>query len=507
MSMIRTKIVATMGPAVASVEALLALFRQGVDVCRLNFSHGSLDEHLLMLRKIREAAAMHDQPVAILGDLCGPKIRLGKIKPVGDTGGMPIATGDELILQRAPVEGGDGVVSSIFPQMIDDVQIGHRVLIEDGLLRFLCVDKNYNRLVLQCTDGGVLKSSKGINLPDTDVQTPAITDKDWRDADWAIDNDLDYLALSFVRHADDINLLRQHLVNKVSDIHIVAKIEKPEAVKAIAGIIEATDGLMVARGDLGVEMDVAEVPIIQKDLVRRCQAAGKPVIVATQMLNSMITDSSPTRAEVSDVANAIFDGTDAVMLSGETSVGKFPVVTVRTMAHIAEVTETYLDTLPPRGEPTLALKTLPVSAAMARGVWQVVNDMKLRLVVVWSQTGSTARLFSKNRMSVPILALSSDHRALRRMALHYGVIPQEMPPPTTTLDLITWVDGFVRGKKMAAPGDRIVIVSGLSMSTPGTMNNFVIHTVGEDWAEGPASAPAPATPSSPTHLHDMPVHQ
>jgi pyruvate kinase len=483
---IRTKIVATMGPAVADVETLLSLFRAGVDVCRLNFSHGSLEDHLLMLRKIREAAAMHDAPVAVLGDLCGPKIRLGKVKDVGGTGGMPIEVGDELILQRAPIEGENGVVSTIFPQMIDDVQIGHRVLIEDGLLRFICVEKNFARLVLKCTDGGVLKSSKGINLPDTVVNTPAITDKDWRDADWAIENDLDYLALSFVRTADDLTLLRQHLLNRVSDIHLIAKIEKPEAVKNIDSIIEQCDGLMVARGDLGVEMDVARVPIIQKDLVRRCEAAGKAVIVATQMLQSMIEESSPTRAEVSDVANAIFDGTDAVMLSGETSVGKFPVVTVRTMAHVAEVTEAYLDTIPPKSEPTLRLKTLQVSSAMAKGVWQVVQDMHLKLVVVWSQTGSTARLFSKLRMSVPTLALSSDHRALRRMALHYGVIPQEMPPPESLVKLIAWVDAFVREKKMAAVGDRIVIVSGLSMSTPGTMNNLVIHTVGEDWIEDEA---------------------
>src|SRR4051794_4001019 len=352
MSMIRTKIVATMGPAVAEVSTLLELFRAGVDICRLNFSHGSLDDHLLMLRRIREAAAMHDQPVGILGDLCGPKIRLGKIRDVAGLGGMPIKVGDELILQREAVEGADGVVSSVFPQIVDDVQIGNRVLIEDGLLRFICTEKNFNHLVLRCTDGGVLKSSKGINLPDTVVNTPAITEKDWRDADWAVEHDLDYLALSFVRSAEDLALLRQHLLNKVSDIHLIAKIEKPEGVKNIDAIIENCDGLMVARGDLGVEMDVAQVPIIQKDLIRRCQLAGKPVIVATQMLQSMIEESSPTRAEVSDVANAIFDGSDAVMLSGETSVGKFPVQTVRMMAHIAEITEAYLDTIPAKEEPT-----------------------------------------------------------------------------------------------------------------------------------------------------------
>ena len=481
--MIRTKIVATMGPAVAKVDILLELFRSGVDVCRLNFSHGSLDDHLLMLRAIREAALRHDQPVAILGDLCGPKIRLGKVKDVAGAGGMPIEPGDQLILQRAPVEGENGVASTTFPQLIADVQVGHRVLIEDGMLRFLCIDKTADQLVLHCTDGGVLKSAKGINLPDSNINTPAITDKDWRDVDWAIENDLDYVALSFVRSADDLALLRQHLINKVSDIHLIAKIEKPEAVKNINLIIEASDGLMVARGDLGVEMDVAQVPIIQKDIVRRCQAAGKPVIVATQMLQSMIVDSSPTRAEVSDVANAIFDGTDAAMLSGETSIGKYPTAAVRMMSHIADVTEKYLDTIPPPREPQLKLHTMHISAAMARGVWQIVQDLKLKLVVVWSQTGSTARLFSKYRMSAPILALSSDHRALRRMTLHYGVIPQEMPPPSTITDLITWVDRFVRGKKLAANGERIVVVAGLSMSMPGTMNNLVLHTVGEEWIE------------------------
>jgi pyruvate kinase len=479
MTMIRTKIVATMGPAVAEIQTLLELFQAGVDICRLNFSHGTLDDHLSMLRKIREAAARYDQPIGILGDLCGPKIRLGKVKDVAGMGGMPIKVGDELILQRAQIEGENGIVSTIFPQVVDDVQIGHRVLIEDGLLRFLCIDKNDNRLVLQCTDGGILKSAKGINLPDTLVKTPAITDKDWRDADWAIEHDLDYLALSFVRSADDLALLRQHMLNKVADIHLIAKIEKPEAVKNIDAIIDHCDGLMVARGDLGVEMDVAQVPIIQKDLVRRCQAAGKPVIVATQMLQSMIQESSPTRAEVSDVANAIFDGTDAVMLSGETSVGKFPVQTVRTMAHIAEITEAYLDTIPVKNEPQLKLKTLQVSSAMAKGVWQIVQDMKLRLVVVWSQTGSTARLFSKHRMSVPILALSSDQRALRRMAMHYGVIAQKVPPPETFAGLIAWVDSLVQKKKMAEVGDRIVIVAGLAMAAPGIMNNLVIQTVGE----------------------------
>jgi pyruvate kinase len=483
-AMIRTKIVATMGPAVASADTLLSLFQAGCDVCRLNFSHGELDGHLNTLRLIREAAARHDQPIAVLGDLCGPKIRLGKIADQGGTGGMPVAVGDEVVVQRAPLVGADGRVSTIYEHFLDDVQVGDRVLIEDGMLKFLCTDKTYSELKLRCTVGGILKSSKGINLPNTKVSIPSITDKDWECIDWAIENNLDYLALSFVRKADDLNLIRQHLVNKGSDVHVIAKIEMAEALQEIDAILEASDGLMVARGDLGVEMDLADVPIIQKDLVRRCQVAGKPVIVATQMLQSMIDQASPTRAEVSDVANAIYDGTDAVMLSGETSVGKFPVGAVLVMTHVAEKTEAYLavNPLPARdGDGGPKPKTMPMSAAVARGVWQIVRDLKVKLVVVWSQTGATARIFSKNRFNVPVVALSSDHRALRQMALHYGVIPQEMEPPDEMATLIRRVDRLVQERKFAAVGDRVVIAAGASLGTPSTMSGIVIHTVGEAW--------------------------
>jgi pyruvate kinase len=481
--MIRTKIVATMGPACQEVDVLLSLFQAGVDVCRLNFSHGDLNSHLLMLRNIREAAARWDQPIAVLGDLCGPKIRLEKVSDVDGLGGMPIQVGDELIIQRAAILGKNGRVSSIYPHLVDDVLVGHRIFIEDGLLRFICTEKNISELRCNCTVGGVLKSSKGINLPDSAVNAPSITDRDWECVDWAIENDLDYLALSFVRSAEDLELLREHLRNKESDIHLIAKIEKAEALAHIDGIVEASDGLMIARGDLGVEMDVAQVPIIQKDLIRRCRTSGKPVIVATQMLQSMIEQASPTRAEVSDVANAIFDGTDAVMLSGETSVGKFPLGSVHTMSHVAEVTEDYLisskQAIAFTSQTTSA--TLRFSAAIARGVGQIVNDLKVKLVVIWSQTGATARIFSKSRFPVPLVALSSDHRALRRMSLHFGVIPHEMEPPRTMQDLVDGIDLLVRERKFANPGDRIVIVTGAALGTPGTLNGIVLHTLGEQW--------------------------
>ncbi|HEY7086711.1 MAG TPA: pyruvate kinase [Tepidisphaeraceae bacterium] len=479
--MIRTKILATMGPASAQVDTLLQLFEAGVDACRLNFSHGSLEQHLQTLRNIRQAALRWENPIAVLGDLCGPKIRLGKILDQDGTGGMPVAVGDEITLQRQPIDGKDNRVSATYPELIDDVNVGDRVLVEDGMLRFVVTEKNFNEIRLSATVGGVLKSAKGINLPHTQVNLPSITDRDWECVDWAIENDLDYLALSFVRKPDEINLLREHLRNKVSDIHIIAKIEKAEAIERIDEIIEAADGLMIARGDLGVEMDVAQVPIIQKDLVRRCQAAGKPVIVATQMLQSMIESSSPTRAEVSDVANAIFDGTDVVMLSGETSVGKFPVGAVHTMAHVAKVTEEYVFASGQNKESPLKLKTMQFSAAVANGVRRITEDLKTKLVVVYSQTGATARIFSKSRLSAPIVALSSDHRALRRMALHWGVIPLEMPPPRDINELVNGVDKIVRDRQFAQNGDRVVVVAGSSLGTPGTLNGIVLHTVGEGY--------------------------
>jgi pyruvate kinase len=475
--MIRTKILATMGPACGDPETLYRLFEAGADACRLNFSHGPLDSHLLMLRNIHEAAARFDHPIAILGDLGGPKIRLGPITDVDATGGMPIHPGDTLTIQRAPITGQNLRVSTTVPTLIDDINPGDRVYIEDGLLRFLCIDKIRDDIHLACHVGGILKSAKGINLPNTRINLPSITDRDWECAQWAVQNNLDFLALSFVRNSADIELLRQFLRNQSSDINIIAKIEKAEALQDIDNIIAAADGLMVARGDLGVEMDVAQVPIIQKDLIRRCQAAGKPVIVATQMLQSMIEQPTPTRAEVSDVANAIFDGTDAIMLSGETSVGKFPVGAVLTMSHIADITEAYLNDHA-RPEAPLKLQTMQLSNAIARGVNQMVEDLKLKLVILWSQTGGPARIFSKNRFRVPIIALSTDHRALRHMALLYGVIPFEGAPPATIDGMVDQVDALIREKGLAKSGDRVVIVTGSSLGTPGMMNGVVLHTTG-----------------------------
>ncbi|MBC7783184.1 MAG: pyruvate kinase [Burkholderiales bacterium] len=482
--MIRTKIIATMGPAVATVESLYSLFEAGVDICRLNFSHGDLSTHADLLKIIREAASRFEHPIAVLGDLCGPKIRLGKIADVNGTGGMPVAVGDEVVIQRKEIVGENLRISTILESFVDDVKVGDRVLIEDGMLRFVVTDKTSSEVRVRCMVGGIIKSSKGINLPNTVINVPSITDRDWECVDWAIQNDLDYLALSFVRRAKDIELLRGHLqYKKAPDIALIAKIEKAEALTEMDAIIEAADGLMVARGDLGVEMDVAQVPIIQKDIIHRCQKAGKPVIVATQMLQSMIEQATPTRAEISDVANAILDGTDALMLSAETSVGKFPVVAVHTMAHTAEVTEDFQDkNLPETADPPRLSRRGDPSAALARAAWRTVNDLDAKLVVIWSQSGMTARVFSKHHFHCPLIAISSDQRVLRRMAIHYGVVPQLMERPESTAEMFERIDKMLIARKYAQEGDRIIIVAGWSPTTPDTMNGIIVHSVGDKWA-------------------------
>ncbi|MGE5608049.1 MAG: pyruvate kinase [Bacillota bacterium] len=476
--MIRTKIISTLGPATSTLDTLLRLFEAGTNVCRLNFSHGQLPDHLLLLQAARTAAQQHPDPIAILGDLGGPKIRLGPIADQDGTGGMPIAVGDLLHIQRDPITGAAGRVSTTYPHFVDDVRVGDRILIEDGLLRFIATDKTPDEILCTCTVGGVLQTAKGINLPNTPVRTPSVTEHDWQCVDWAIENNLDYLALSFVRHADELHRLRQHLQQHRSNIRIIAKIEKSEALQHFDAILDAADALMIARGDLGVEIDIAQVPVLQKSLIRRCRRAGKPVIVATQMLQSMIENPTPTRAEVSDVANAIYDGTDAIMLSGETSIGKYPVAAVHLMNHIARVTEADLDAAAHLLHRESHEKPNSLPTAVAAGVWQTVHDLQARLVAVWSPTGDTARIFSQQRFAVPVVALSNDPLALRQMALSYGILPRPMTSPPDFSTFIAQVDPFIRDQHLANAGDRIVLVAGATRGMPGIANAVIIHTLG-----------------------------
>jgi pyruvate kinase len=469
----RTKIVVTLGPACASPEVFAKLVDAGVSVARLNFSHGTLEQKKEYLNTIR---ACSKRPVAILADLCGPKIRIGAV----ENNAMPLEPGDNVTIQREPIMGRNRTISSNYACLVDDLDVGQRVLIDDGNIRMIVTEKAANSVQCQVTHGGILQSNKGLNLPHTKVNLPSITEKDWRDVDFALEQKVDYIALSFVRSAEDVRTLRRYLDARGGKAHIISKIEMPQAVRDLAAIIEASDGVLVARGDLGVEMDLTQVPIIQKEIVQASHEAGKPVIVATQMLQTMVDNPTPTRAEVSDVANAILDGADAVMLSGETAVGKYPVGAVHVLTEIAAHTEDYILR---KNFQAPAPKLLQMihhrTAAIAHGARAIVQDINARLVVVWSQAGGSARYISKHRFNVPVVALSTDPGAVRRMALYYGVMPVQAQIPGHFDDLPLLVDQLCADHKLADPGERVVIAAGAPLGIVGVTNSLSVHTVGK----------------------------
>jgi len=464
-----TKIVATLGPASDSEEILLRLIDAGVSVFRLNFSHGELHQHLVTLERVRDAARDAGRPIAVLGDLQGPKIRVGNVAKDG----VELTPGMTVIIQREAIEAAEPIdeetlrISSTYEHLVDDVDVGQRVLINDGAIRMLVVDRTDDELHCTVTVGGRLRSRKGINLPESELRVDPMTDRDWSCVDWAVEHDLDFLALSFVRRAEDVERLRDGLRSRVESrsddrriIPIVAKIELPGAVDRIESIADASEGIMVARGDLGVEMDLARLPIIQKRLVSVARAYGKPVIVATQMLESMITASSPTRAETTDVANAILDGADAVMLSGETAVGKHPPLVVDHMRRIAMYTEGHLAGELRRSSPPAMLRASgDHSAAVAHGVWNIVRDMRAKFVVVWSERGRMARLLSQNHFDVPVVAATTSVSTARQMQLYRGVTPVRMVEPPSLSEFSRLVDSYLLHRGWASPGDACVLVA------------------------------------------------
>ncbi len=483
---IMTKIVATMGPACADASVVERLIDLGVSVFRLNFSHGDLTIHAQWLATIRKVANRMSRPVAVLGDLQGPKIRVGDV--VAD--GVPVSAGETVVFQRVPIvadrERSPARFSSTYEQLVDDISVGHRLLIEDGLIRLLVVDKTSNEITCTVTSGGLVQSHKGINLPDTSLTLQLLSERDLACVDWAVEHQLDFLALSFVRNVADLRELssqievsrRRHNAHNLR-LPVVAKIERPEAVAQIGPIVEAADAIMVARGDLGVEMELAQVPIIQKQLLAACRAEGKPCIVATQMLQSMIETSSPTRAEASDVANALFDGADAVMLSGETSVGRYPIVVVETMRRIAQASEEYLAGQPPLDRaPKNLVERAHRTAALAHGAWHIASDLRAKFIVVWSQQGGGARYLSRHPFKVPIIAVSSDDRALRQMQLLRGVIPVRMPLPESPAHFTHLVDQYLIGTGWCTGGEPCLILAGGPIGQSGVTNALAIHFVG-----------------------------
>jgi pyruvate kinase len=494
--LILTKILATVGPASANVPMLVRLIEAGVRAFRLNFSHGTFDEFEASLNSIREAAAHVKMPIGVLGDLSGPKIRLGQVETgslaldVGDT--VEFVAGDGESRHRRDRDATE--LTTNYAQLIDEVQPGHRVYIDDGAVRMLCIERADHatapRLVCRVTHGGPISNRKGVNLPDTDLSLPSLTQWDRQCTEWAIGKGVDFLALSFVRKADDIRELKDLLRSLGRDnrtlrshtrLPIVAKIEKPQAIGDLDGICQESDVIMVARGDLGVEMELAQVPVIQKRVIQAAHACGKPVIVATQMLQSMIESSTPTRAEVSDVANAILDGADAVMLSGETAVGAHPEATVRYMARTAVFAEAHAaelragSTRPPRNLQTSRYRT----AALAHGVSVIVRDLGAKFVATWSELGGGALLLSQNRLSVPIIAISSNEAALRQMSLMFGVVGRHMPRPASPDEFLHQLDTLMLEHGWGQQGDAVVIAKGEPLGTPGVMNQVQIHYLGD----------------------------
>lgn len=501
-----TKIIATLGPASQSQQVIEEMILEGARGFRLNLSHGTLSEHTERVELVRAASKRLGIPVAVFADLCGPRIRIGQVCD----GGIGLHTGQQVIILDRPItaqrparEDQTVVISLNNPKVIEQVQVGHRVLIDDGSIRLICQTRQPGQISCTVQVGARLVSNKGVNLPDTDLDISPLTDRDYEHVRWAVEKGLDYIALSFVKSGQDVKILKDELVRcgaRPSDdqlciadplqfsaveiesehiVPIISKIERPQAVANLQSILEQTDLVMVARGDLGVEMQLAEVPVIQKHIIRTCQDYGIPVIVATQMLQSMVDRPSPTRAEVSDVANAIFDGADAVMLSAETSVGSYPVEAVRMMNQIAQMTHQYIrqhqqvQPAQPRGP-----QTKRSASAIAAGARVIAGLKDVRLLAVWSRMGGGAVYLSQQRIPRPILAFSQAKGILQRLALLYGLRPTYLQQPNSLGQFLAELDRLCLENDWAKAGEPIVVVCSEPMTIQGLTNVVCIHYVG-----------------------------
>jgi pyruvate kinase len=466
----RTKIVATIGPASSSPAVMRQLILAGMDVARLNFSHGSHDDHARNLANLRAISSELDTSVTILQDLQGPKVRVGQL-PGGE---ITVQPGD--IVTLAPEEDFHNEPSTIpldYPHLAEAARPGMTVLLADGLFELEIVEVAGRALRCRVIEGGVLKSRKGVNFPNLNLPVPSLTERDKQDLEFGLAQDVDWISLSFVRSADDIRALKELLAAKGSRKPIIAKIEKPQAIAHLAEIVEEADGVMVARGDLGVEMSPERVPMLQKQIIELCNRKGLPVITATQMLESMITEPRPTRAEASDVANAIIDGTDAVMLSGESAVGAYPVRAVEMMARIASEVEPrieFKDYPPPAQTPAHAI------SQAANVIGKIMHPCS---IVVLTTSGHTARLVAAERPKAPVVSLTTNAGVYHRLNLLWGIKPLLMTSePQTFEGLIELAEKELRQRQLAASGDRIVVLGGLPAGQPLGTNFLKVHTIG-----------------------------
>jgi pyruvate kinase len=467
----RAKIVCTLGPAVESPEKVRELIAAGMNMARLNLSHGGYDEHQNRLDRVRAAAAEAGVPIAILVDLQGPKIRLARFKD----GPHDLARGDIFTITTDEVEGTKDRVGTTYKGLPGDCKAGDRILIDDGKVTVEVVEVKGNDVVTKVIEPGAVSNNKGINLPGVAVSVPALSEKDMDDLRWGLKVGADFIALSFVRNADDIKDVHRIMDEEGIRVPVIAKIEKPQAVENLVSIVDAFDGIMVARGDLGVELPIEDVPLVQKRCVELARDAAKPVIVATQMLDSMITNSRPTRAEATDCANAVLDGADALMLSGETSVGEFAIEAVATMARIIQKTEEGgLERIRPlKHEPRTK------GGAITKAAVEVGAIVGAKFLVAFTQSGDSARRMSRLRSPIPILALTPDRGTYNRLALSWGVEPMITPVVSHTDEMVKQVDGLLLESKRTTIGDNVIIVAGSPPGIPGSTNAMRVHRMGD----------------------------
>lgn len=467
----RAKIVCTLGPAVESPEKIRELIAAGMNMARLNLSHGGYEEHQNRLDLVRAAAAEAGIPVAILVDLQGPKIRLARFKD----GPHDLARGDVFTITTDDVEGTKERVGTTYKGLPGDCKPGDRILIDDGKVTVEVTQVVASDVITKVIEPGAVSNNKGINLPGVAVSVPALSEKDIDDLRWGLKAGADFIALSFVRNAEDIKDVHRIMDEEGIRVPVIAKIEKPQAVENLVSIVDAFDGIMVARGDLGVELPIEDVPLVQKRCIELARDAAKPVIVATQMLDSMITNSSPTRAEATDCANAVLDGADALMLSGETSVGIFAIEAVRTMSRIIQRTEEGgLERIRPiRHEPRTK------GGAITKAAVEVGAIVGAKFLVAFTQSGDSARRMSRLRSAIPILALTPDHGTYNRLALTWGVEPMITPVVSHTDQMVKQVDGLLLESKRTTIGDNVIIVAGSPPGIPGSTNAMRVHRMGD----------------------------
>ena len=460
-----------MGPAVESPEKVKELIAAGMDMARLNLSHGSYEEHQARLDSVRDAAKKAGKAVAILVDLQGPKIRLARF----ESGPHDLARGDIFTITTDDIQGTKERVGTTYKGLPGDCKAGDRILIDDGKVTVEVIEVKGNDVITKCIEPGAVSNNKGINLPGVAVSVPAMSEKDADDLRWGLRAGADFIALSFVRNAADIKDVHAIMDEVGIRIPVIAKIEKPQAVENLVEIVEAFDGIMVARGDLGVELPIEDVPMVQKRCVELARDAAKPVIVATQMLDSMITNSRPTRAEATDCANAVLDGADALMLSGETSVGEFAIEAVQTMARIIVKTEQDgLDRIRPL---THAPRTK--GGAVTKAAAEVGGIVGAKFLVTFTQSGDSARRISRLRSAIPILAITPEIGTYNRLALTWGVEPLVTPMVKHTDEMVLQADKMLIDGKRAAIGEPVIIVAGSPPGIPGSTNAMRVHTVGD----------------------------